>query len=115
MLLIASLFVTALAQSQCLGVLWEYHRRRPGTDLHLLNFHTRCFVNIIYNTSTMLLGLGIDLLSLPRLEALIKRRSARKLAERICSSCELASFIALPSRLEPSTLQAQELRFLASR
>jgi holo-[acyl-carrier protein] synthase len=64
----------------------------------------------------MLLGLGVDLLSLPRLEALLARRTPRRLAERICSPRELASFALLPSKHpDASTLQAQQLRFLASR
>ncbi|BEI84076.1 hypothetical protein CcaverHIS002_0406800 [Cutaneotrichosporon cavernicola] len=64
----------------------------------------------------MLLGLGVDLLSLPRLQALIARRTAHRLAERICSPRELAAFASLPAKHpEPSTLKAQQLRFLASR
>ncbi|CAK9780952.1 unnamed protein product [Cutaneotrichosporon oleaginosum] len=64
----------------------------------------------------MLLGLGVDLLSVPRLEALISRRTAHRLAERICSPRELDAFVSLPSRYhDPSTLQAQQTRFLASR
>lgn len=40
----------------------------------------------------MLLGLGVDILSLARLEAVIARRGADKLAARICSPRELAEF-----------------------
>lgn len=64
----------------------------------------------------MLLGLGVDLLSLPRLEALIARRGARRLADRICSSRELVGFESLPKKhADAATLRAQELRFLAAR
>lgn len=64
----------------------------------------------------MLLGLGVDLLSLPRFEALISRRTAHRLAERICSPRELAAFASLRDQHhDPSTLKAEQLRFLASR
>jgi holo-[acyl-carrier protein] synthase len=60
----------------------------------------------------MLLGVGIDILSLTRFQALITRRSPQKLAKRICSPTEYKRYQAL----SPSSTSNQEiLRFLSTR
>lgn len=62
----------------------------------------------------MILGIGIDILSIARLEGLIQRRTARRLAERICTAREYAEFSQL-DHPEPSTLYTKQVRFLSSR
>lgn len=62
----------------------------------------------------MLVGIGIDILSLPRLQAVIARRGARRLAAKICSAAELARFEAL-AHPEPATLAEHRLKFLSTR
>jgi holo-[acyl-carrier protein] synthase len=65
----------------------------------------------------MLLGIGIDILSIPRLQGLIARRGAARVAQRICSSRELASFDQLKDKVggDQEQLAAQQLRFLCAR
>ncbi|KAI0080732.1 4'-phosphopantetheinyl transferase [Panus rudis PR-1116 ss-1] len=58
-----------------------------------------------------IIGVGVDVLYVPRLSALIKRRSATKLATRILSSSEHVHW---QSDIAASTLQLQT-RFLAVR
>ncbi|ORY24963.1 4'-phosphopantetheinyl transferase superfamily [Naematelia encephala] len=55
----------------------------------------------------MILGIGIDILSIHRLESVIRRRGARSLARRICSPTELDSF--------PLSNLKDQVRFLATR
>lgn len=55
----------------------------------------------------MLLGIGIDLLSLARLEGVVARRGAAALAKRICSPREYTEF----SSIAPD----QHLKYLSSR
>jgi hypothetical protein len=45
--------------------------------------------------TTMLLGVGIDILSLPRFGVLLARRSPTTIAKRICSPTELKQFQSL--------------------
>jgi len=52
----------------------------------------------------MVLGIGIDILSLSRFQALINRRTAQTLAKRICTPQELSQ---LP--------KSDPIRFLSSR
>ena len=60
----------------------------------------------------MLLGVGIDILSLTRFQALITRRTPQKLAQRICSPTEYKRYQAL----SPSSTSNQDiLRFLSTR
>ena len=60
----------------------------------------------------MLLGVGVDILSLTRFQALINRRTAQKLAKRICTPTEYKRYQALG----PSSTSNQEiLRFLSTR
>jgi holo-[acyl-carrier protein] synthase len=58
----------------------------------------------------MLLGVGTDILHLPRLKALIGRRSQGLLARRILSTHELEVFASLPD-----CDAARRVRFLAVR
>jgi len=60
----------------------------------------------------MLLGVGIDILSLTRFQALINRRTAQKLAKRICAPTEYKRYQALGSS---STSNKEILRFLSTR
>lgn len=53
--------------------------------------------------STMLLGIGVDILSLARLQGVTNRRGADKLAQRICCARELAEFRKLPAESSPSS------------
>lgn len=62
----------------------------------------------------MLVGIGIDILSLPRLQAVIARRGALRLADKICTASELERFKAL-SHPEPGTLDEHRLKFLSTR
>ncbi|KAL1411708.1 hypothetical protein Q8F55_002674 [Vanrija albida] len=62
----------------------------------------------------MILGIGVDILSLARIEGVIARRGAARLAARICSARELAQFDELTGG-EADTLRRAQLRFLASR
>jgi len=59
----------------------------------------------------MLLGVGIDILSLARFQALITRRSPQKLAKRICSPTEYKRYQAIVK----STSNQDILRFLSTR
>ena len=54
----------------------------------------------------MVLGIGIDILSLTRISALVQRRTALALAKRICSPRELAEIPAEPDK---------QLRYLSTR
>lgn len=58
----------------------------------------------------MILGIGVDIVHLPRIAALVKRRSCEKLVRRILSLQELQDW----TRLRGSDDQ-QEIRFLAVR
>lgn len=62
----------------------------------------------------MLIGVGIDILSLPRLQAVIARRGALRLAGKICTPAELERFKAL-SHPVPETLDEHRLKFLSTR
>jgi phosphopantetheinyl transferase (holo-ACP synthase) len=64
----------------------------------------------------MLLGVGIDILSLTRFQALITRRTPQKVAKRICSPIDYKRFQALTPSSSPSSSSNQEiLRFLSTR
>lgn len=58
----------------------------------------------------MILGIGVDIVHLPRIAAVIKRQSSEKLARRILSSSELQQWI----QLRDSDIQ-QQVRFLGVR
>lgn len=62
----------------------------------------------------MLVGIGIDVLSLGRLQAVIQRRGAFRLAGKICTPHELERFSAL-SHDDPATLAEHRLKFLSTR
>jgi holo-[acyl-carrier protein] synthase len=55
----------------------------------------------------MIIGIGVDILSVSRIQGLIARRSALKLAKRICSPVELQEFKGIQ--------EEGQLRFLCSR
>jgi holo-[acyl-carrier protein] synthase len=65
----------------------------------------------------MILGIGIDILSLARLQGVIARRGADQLAKRICCFRELDEFHGLTSSLPVDSRQLTHLqeRFLSSR
>jgi len=63
----------------------------------------------------MLLGIGIDILSIARLEGMIARRGAVRLAMRICSQRELVDFHALREKFDSEQLPGRQLRFLCAR
>lgn len=56
----------------------------------------------------MLIGIGVDLLHLPRISALVRRRGTQRLAQRILSPRELVEF----HSLEP---EAAVVKYLANR
>ncbi len=58
-----------------------------------------------------ILGIGVDVVHLPRIAALIKRRTAHKLASRILSTHELEDWQRVVSQAD----LAQQTRFLAVR
>jgi holo-[acyl-carrier protein] synthase len=60
----------------------------------------------------MILGIGVDIVHLPRITALIARRGKERLARRILSPTELIEF-----QTRFSTLMSgnEELRYLGSR
>lgn len=63
----------------------------------------------------MILGIGIDILQLARLQSVISRRGGAALATRICSAREIQAFSELAATVdEPEAVIAEE-RFLASR
>lgn len=57
-----------------------------------------------------ILGIGVDLVHVPRIVSLIKRRGSGRLASRILSQEELARWKEIPSNDEP-----RSVRFLAVR
>ncbi|KAI0092835.1 4'-phosphopantetheinyl transferase [Irpex rosettiformis] len=57
-----------------------------------------------------MLGIGVDVVNLPRIAALVKRRTAQKLASRILSANEWEDWLKI-SHADP----AQQVRFLAVR
>ncbi|GAA5820082.1 hypothetical protein JCM11251_005474 [Rhodosporidiobolus azoricus] len=59
----------------------------------------------------MILGVGVDLLHLPRLRSLLNRRDPLRLAGRICSAAELEQW----QDMHSSGQGAESERFLASR
>ncbi|WWD19514.1 holo-[acyl-carrier-protein] synthase [Kwoniella shandongensis] len=68
----------------------------------------------------MIVGIGIDILSLSRIRELILRRGADKLAKRICTEGEYSLFkeIEQPPRgssIDQEVLDEKRLRFLSSR
>jgi phosphopantetheinyl transferase (holo-ACP synthase) len=65
----------------------------------------------------MLLGVGIDILSLTRFQAVITRRSPQTLAKRICTPIELKRFQKLlPSGdKSPTSPSPDMVRFLSNR
>ncbi|TXT07252.1 hypothetical protein VHUM_03422 [Vanrija humicola] len=64
----------------------------------------------------MILGIGVDILSLARIEGVISRRGAARLAARICSAREQAQFAALADNTSGAdTLARAQLRFLSAR
>lgn len=58
-----------------------------------------------------ILGIGVDVVHLPRIAAVIKRRTAQKLASRILSTYELEDWQKVVSKADSS----QQTRFLAVR
>ncbi|KXN83688.1 Holo-[acyl-carrier-protein] synthase [Leucoagaricus sp. SymC.cos] len=58
----------------------------------------------------MLLGIGVDIVHLPRIAAIVKRQAGHKFARRILSSSELEQW----DRLRDADVQ-QQIRFLAVR
>ncbi|KAK8853100.1 holo-[acyl-carrier-protein] synthase [Kwoniella newhampshirensis] len=65
----------------------------------------------------MIVGIGIDILSLARFRAIIIRRGADKVARRICTDGEYDLFraIEVPKGDEQEGLLDRRLRFLSSR
>jgi hypothetical protein len=61
----------------------------------------------------MILGIGIDILSISRFEALIQRRGALNLAKRICTDTEYKDFECLPNGNSP--VNNVQTRYLSSR
>ena len=51
----------------------------------------------------MILGLGVDILSLARFEAVTRRRGIERVARRVCCSRELAEFGRLSRRDAPAS------------
>jgi len=80
--------------------------------LNLVSSPSPTFVHltVISRAEPMLLGIGIDILSLSRLEGLIGRRGGDALARRICCPRELEEFRGKPER----TIK-DEVRFLSTR
>lgn len=58
----------------------------------------------------MILGIGVDIVHLPRIAAIVNRRSGQKFADRILSTPELVQWKHIPE----SDVQKQ-VRFLAVR
>ncbi|KAI9266077.1 4'-phosphopantetheinyl transferase [Sporodiniella umbellata] len=54
----------------------------------------------------MILGIGVDILHLPRLNAVLRRRGSEKLAKRILSKAELSDF---------NRLESEQNMYLATR
>lgn len=63
----------------------------------------------------MILGIGVDIVHLPRIATLISRRGKDRLARRILSSSELADFETRFPTLISVEQQQQQLRYLGSR
>lgn len=61
-------------------------------------------------TARMLLGIGVDIVHLPRIAAIVKRQAGHKFAHRILSANELEQW----NRLPDHDVQKQ-VRFLAVR
>jgi len=55
----------------------------------------------------MILGLGVDILSLARFEAVTRRRGIERVARRVCCSRELAEFGRLSRRDIPASSSSQ--------
>lgn len=65
----------------------------------------------LVTTSMSILGMGVDVVYVPRILALIHRRGSHKFASRILSPQELSDWNALP----PSMVPFARARFLAVR
>jgi holo-[acyl-carrier protein] synthase len=63
----------------------------------------------------MILGIGVDIVHLPRITALIARRGKERLARRILSPTELIEFQTRFPTLISGDQQQQQLRYLGSR
>lgn len=85
---------------------------RDASSLHLWIDFLRAIAIPI-----MLIGVGIDILSLSRLQGLIQRRTPQALAKRICSPKELIKFRSLvdSGSNEVGKPNDQILRFLSTR
>lgn len=57
----------------------------------------------------MILGIGIDIVHLPRIAAVIERRTSQKLADRILSPSETEHWLCIENEIQ------QQTRFLAVR